>query len=746
VTGSRARLAVAAASVVLGALLWASPAAVAVADPSPRTVPRTVLALWDSAHVQGARWTNIHEFVEMPLNHLGLVVRYHDIRQGFPSMDRLADVRGVLTWFTADAMPDPQAYLRWLDAVARSGRRLVVIGPLGVSHDEAGEATPLAVINRVLGYLGWRYEGGWLATTYGARYRILDDRIVGFERKLPAVAPPYAHVTATSGDARVALHISVDGRQSTDSDLVILTPRGTYVAPGYAAFAARIDDQYSRQWYLNPFELFRRAFNTDDLPKADTATVSGRRIYYSHVDGDGWRNMTQIEPYRTRYTIAARVVLDEILRKFPDFPVSVGAIVGDLDPAWYGTRESLAVAREIYAEPQVEASIHTYSHPLEWRRFDPAAALAAGHAGEEERAGGTDMADPDKADTGRSYTIRPFSLTLEFDDAAAFVNALLPPGKRVDLIQWPGDTRPFEQAIAHARALGLANINGGDTRFDREFPSTAWVAPLGVRVGHELQVFASNSNENTYTDLWRDRFYGFSYLAATVRNTGTPRRLKPFNLYYHMYSGERLSSLNAVLANLAYARTLSLAPIETSRFSRIVEGFFSTVFDCLAPRIWRIRNRGALQTIRFDRAAFEGVDFARSHGVVGQRHELGSLFVALDETVEEPIIALKGLSSASREPREDAAYLVDSRWRVFEVQRKTEALRFATTGYGPGASTWEWPVGDRVAIHWRSASGRSGEMEAPVGTSGSLAIHLPQLTGERVDVTVTTVRSTHDGR
>jgi hypothetical protein len=741
--GRCARLGAAAVVLVLSAPLstWATP------PQAPSTaVPRTVLAIWDSAHVQGVRWTNVHEFLEMPLNHLGLVVRYHDLRQGLPSLESLHDVRGVLTWFTADAMPEPAGYLRWLDAVARRGQRIVIVGPLGVSRDERGNATPLDSINRVLDRLGWRYDGGWLATTYGARYRILDDRIVGFERQLPVVAPPYARVTATAPDARVVLHVSVDGRQATDSDLVIVGPRGTYVAPGYAAFDTRLDGQESRQWYLNPFELLRRAFATDEVPKADTATLSGRRIYYSHIDGDGWRNVTQIEPYHTRYAIAARVVLNEILRKFRDFPVSVGAVAGDLDPAWHGTKDSLGVAREIYAEPQVEASIHTYSHPLVWRRFDPAARSAGTPLTQDTVPAAGDMADPDTAGAGRSYVVRPFALTTELDEATAFVSALLPRGKQVALIQWSGDTRPYEQAIARARALGLANINGGDTRFDREFPSTAWVAPLGVRVGRELQVFASNSNENTYTDLWRDRFYGFSYLAATVHNTGTPRRLKPFNLYYHMYSGERLSSLNAVLANLAYARTLPLAPVDTSRYSRIVDGFFSTTFDRIAPRVWQVRERGALQTIRFDQSTFDGVDFDRSRGVIGQRHELGSLFVALDEAVEAPVIALKTLTTASQEPRERVPYLVESRWRVFGVRREADGVQFATVGYGEGESIWMWPATGPVVVRWRSTSGRSGDTVTPVDAAGRLAIRLPQLTGEQVDVTITPARGTRDGR
>jgi hypothetical protein len=730
----RATFACALTLVALAALVPAGPRATV----SPPKVARTVLALYDSAHAPHLRLSDVHTYAEMPLNHLGLVVRYHDIRAGFPPVATLAGVRGVLTWFSADAMPDPQGYLRWLSAVARTGRPIVIIGALGASQDEKGNRTPLPEINRVLTHLGWRFDGGWLPTTYGATYEVLDQRLVGFERPLPTVVPPYSHVAATAPDAKVVLRVGIKGRPSTASDLLIVSPRGAYIAPGFALFTDRGYGPDFRQWYVNPFEFFRVAFATDDVPKADTTTLSGRRIYYSHVDGDGWRNLTQVEPYRTRYTISARVVLDEVIRKFPDLPVTVGAVVGDLDPAWHGSRESLEVARAIYREPHVEAAVHTYSHPFEWGLFDPAAAPPARTPGDEpQRLSGSDLTHADQDGEGRAYDVRPFSVKTEIDDATAFVTGLLPPGKRVQLVQWTGDTLPFEAVVQRARDLGLANINGGDTRFDREFPSAAWVAPLGMPVGRERQVFASNSNENTYTDLWRSRFFGFSFLTATVRNTGSPRRLKPVNVYYHVYSGERLSSLNAVLSNLTYARSQPLVPIETSRFSRIVEGFFSVVFEPAGRRAWLVRDRGALQTIRIDHATLEGVDFARSRGIVGQRHELGSLFVALDETEPAPVVALKPVAASGREPREPMPYLVDARWRVFEVRRSEGAVRFAAAGFGAGDFTWQWPWTGAAVVLWRGANGQTGRAEARADAAGLLRLRLPQMTGIRVDVSIT---------
>jgi hypothetical protein len=738
------------AAVCLTAALGSAPClAAAPAAATAHTVRRTVLALYDGARSASARDTPVHTLAEMPLNYLGLVVRYHDIRQGLPSIDTLDDVRGVVTWFVSEGMPNPRGYLRWIEDLARAGKPLVVMGFLGAIKDEHDEPVPLDAINRALGYLGWRYDGGWHTTTAGAAYEIADHRLIGFERTLPRLVLPYATVRASAADARSVLRVAMPNRPAAGSDLVIISPRGAFVAPGYAYFADRSGDREFRQWYLNPFEFFRQAFATDDLPKADTATLSGRRIYYSHVDGDGWRNLTQIEPYRTRYTIAARVVLDEIIRKFPDLPVSVGAVIGDLDPQWAGTPDSLDTAKALYRLPHVEAAIHTYSHPLDWRAYAPPenASVQIAPTGEvTEDVAGPDVLEAGSTSEPRTYTTRPFSLTLEIDEAAAFLNRLLPLGKRVALLQWSGNTRPFPQAIRHAQQSGLANINGGDTRFDREFPSVAWVSPLGTRPGGALQVYASNSNENTYTDLWRGRFFGFSFLSRTVRNTGAPRRLKPFNVYYHMYSGERLSSLNAVLANLMYARSLPLAPIDASRFGRIVEGFYSVTLTAQDRRAWLVGNRGALQTIRFDAASLDGVDFARSRGVIGQRHELGSLFVALDEAHTAPLIALKPVAASESEPREPVPYLVESRWRVRDVRRVNGGVTFVTEGYGPGEAVWSWPHGGSTVVRWRTASGQTGESRVEIDGAGLLVLRLPQATGEQVDVEIAGGRDTSGPR
>ena len=136
--------------------------------------------------------------------------------------------------------------------------------------------------------------------------------------------------------------------------MVITSPAGGYVADGFTHYESPEAEQI--QWYLNPFEFFRIVFATDEYPKPDTTTLVGRRLYYSQIDGDGWRNRTEVPEFRQQSLTSAEVILRRAVRPYSDLPVSVAPIAGDLDPAWYGSRETQRVAREYFGLPWVEAA------------------------------------------------------------------------------------------------------------------------------------------------------------------------------------------------------------------------------------------------------------------------------------------------------------------------------------------------------------------------------------------------------
>ncbi len=723
-----------------------------VAEPVPASdspIARTILALYDSRYDQDTRRVPIHQIAEMPLNHLGLVVRYHDVNTPLPPLTEMRDVRGILTWFRDDSMLNPAGFLAWADAVLDAGKKVVVIGDVSATFDLKKRRTPAAAITEFWSRLGLRSDGEWKTITYDLKIVHRDPVMVGFERPFSGVLPAFPRMTKVDRLVKSYLVIRRGSDPATDSELLAIGPHGGYVAPGYLHFS-RTDDAPHRQWYVNPFEFFREAYGTDDLPKPDASTISGRRIFYSHVDGDGWRNLTEIPRYRARKALASEVILEEVVKAFPDFPVTIAPIAGDLDRAWHGTRESLRVARAMFALPNVEAGTHTYSHPIDWKAAEAAPGAASNLGivaralawarslyGSPLQAAGdvrvdrpTDvvLAGHEKRADSRTYDVRPFSLDLEVRGSTSFINTLLPPGKHVTILQWSGDTSPSAATIAATRAAGLRNLNGGDTRFDPEFNSYAWVSPLGKQVGDERQIYASNSNENMYTQLWTDRFYAFKYLAETLKNTESPMRVKPENVYFHMYSGEKLPSLLAVVENYRYARGQELAPVAASTYAAIVDGFFSVRIVKIGDRQWRVENRDALQTLRFDRSAHLSVDFSKSTGVVGQRAYQGSLYVALDAADPHPIVALG--DTPARGP-----YLSHSRWQISHLQTRTDGFLFSTHGFGPGESVWKVAPNARFAVRVTS-HGDTIVQHARADQEGTLRLKVAEGGRDPVQVSV----------
>ncbi len=699
-------------------------------------VPRTVIALFDSRYDDTPGLTTLHRHLEMPLNHLGLRLEYHDISRGLPDIVTRQDVRGVVTWPRGGTdVPDPVAWTRWLSGVLDAGKRYVSFGRLPASD---GATVPLENVNAVLEAIGVRVERAFGAPGLGATVASADPDLVGFERA-PRPPLPFVARTRATGDARSVLSVREAGPAAALNDVVVLGRQGGYAAPGFAVYRGRQVNH--RQWILDPFEFLRQAFATDELPKPDTTTLVGRRIYYSHIDGDGWRNVSLVDEYAESRVLSARVVLEELIRPYPDLPVTVAPIAADLDPAWYGSGEARRLAQEILTQPQVEIATHTYSHPFYWRFFERYTAdkeqpllaryrrLGGDKAldwtgyGRLRKAGNdVDLADLHGYHVPRAYAREPFDLDLEVSGSVAQIAALAPPGKAVTLLQWSGDTTPFAAALDAVAEAGLGNINGGDSRFDRAFPSYAYVAPVGIARGAHYQVYASNSNENTYTDNWRSAFFAFRFLTETLERTETPRRVRAANVYYHMYSGERLAALQAVLRNLAWARGHELVPIEASRYAAIGQGFHSARIHAVGPQAWEIRERGALDTLRFDAAGALGVDWQRSRGVLGQRRHQGSLYVALEEGFETPRVALAPRTSAAGAA--PPLYLEHARWRVFAVTRKGGGLSARAAGYGRGEMTWRGTPGQAWQIEIDYPDGRMRRLDVRADAHGRFSFVL----------------------
>jgi hypothetical protein len=154
----------------------------------------------------------------------------------------------------------------------------------GVSSKDTLSSLAPDVVSQALGV---RFIAHPSRPTFADEVLHLDNAVIGFEGELPLPLPRYRPSDALPSAKALLTRRQNVGIKSV-SDLVVIGRAGGFVAPNYALY--RGPNDRLQQWLINPFEFFRRAFATDAIPKPNTTTLSGRRIYYSHIDGDGWRN------------------------------------------------------------------------------------------------------------------------------------------------------------------------------------------------------------------------------------------------------------------------------------------------------------------------------------------------------------------------------------------------------------------------------------------------------------------------
>ena len=714
---------------------------------SGRAFTRTLLGLYDSKQEGPPHESRLHKLAEMPLNHLGYVVEFRDVNEPLPAPAELAKYRALITWFV-EPMAKPAAYVDWLEKATATGLRYIMLGE--IAPVESDEMMP--AINRILAPLGLVHGGNFIDLTYRSKVASQDPGMIGFEQKMDRVLPGFPLILRLNAEAHAHLVIDTETPQGHQQAIGVATgEHGGFAAENFTVVLEPNTDRLS--WVINPFEFFARSLGSERFPIPDVTTISGRRIYFSQIDGDGWNNLSEVEGYRQK--LASEVVATELIEAFPDLPVSVGLIAGDVNPLLGGVQGGAVVARRLFALPQVEVASHTHSHPYNWSFFekynrDAELKLVKNYRPPDQpvseritsaiaRAAGktvnNQQYDPYVAGSDalpRTYLRAPFDLDLEVRGALMVSENFAPSGKRAKLYQWSGDATPFEGAVAATRALGVRNINGGDSRLDVEYPSVAYVPPIARPVGKARQIYAVNSNENTYTNDWTGPFNGQAMLVHTLDNTDAPRRLKGFNLYYHMYSGEKQASLKTVRDLLQLARRSNVIPIDASQYAGMADDYFTTNIVQTGLFQWTIKNRGALATVRFDDAGQLAIDTSQSVGVLGANRHLEALYVSLDPAVAEPVVALRSRAGATAEAgtpahadNEPLLSLVEARWQLSARIVAACAQTMTAQGYGAGDLTFEGKVNTAFRIILSRAGQTLTEEIRWTDANGRLALHFP---------------------
>jgi hypothetical protein len=241
------------------------------------------------------------------------------------------------------------------------------------------------------------------------------------------------------------------------------------------------------------------------------------------------------------------------------------------------------------------------------------------------------------------------------------------------MMLWSGDTNPGREALELAYTAGVLNMNGGDTTITLRDRTLARVAPLGLQKGRHFQVYAPNQNENVYTNLWTGPFYGYERAIETFELTDKPYRLKPINIYYHVYSASKRASLNALDKVYQWALRQPVMNVYASEYAQKVLDFNRMVVARSAEG-WIVRGGGALRQLRVP-ASLGVPDMAASRAVAGYQRGTTDHYVHLADGAD----ALVRLApQAPARP-----YLAEANGRVTAWSQDASTMQFGLQAHVP---------------------------------------------------------------
>lgn len=684
--------------VLVLALLCVGLASGSEAGPEPAGVPlaRGVLALYDSAEpaTPQADQGNVHRYLEMPLNRLGLVVDHADV-QSRPLPDPTA-YRAIVLWFTDNRMARPAEYLRWLDTALANGVRVVAIDGLGADQDDQGRPVPDRLARQPLERFGLRVDDAVAGTEnpFVLRREVVTEEHFQYETRLPPAAFYYERLVPIRDDVKPWLNLHRTDTTDSASALIAVSAAGGWIQDARLAVRYFEKPVYRVAWDLNPFAFLQAALGTAGEPRFDVTTACGRRAAFAHIDGDGAVNLTVDLPGPPRH--AALAVRQEILEVYP-VPITIGLVVGRVDPDALGQAAWLAQWRDLMALPHIQAGCHGYAHPMSWTG----------------------------ATVGLAWPGYTYSTELETLGAIAYLDQhILPPEKPVELFLWTGDCAPDEATLRRLRQAGMLEMNGGNPRLDDLYDSLSHISALTRPVGAERQIYAPAGNEYLYTNNWTENYGGFAAVIETFKRTTAPRLL-PVNIYYHFYLAERQAGLRSLHRIYKWALKQPLCWIHAAEYVRAVHGFLQARIETLGEKHWRLSNYGACRTVRLDAAA-AGVDLAASRNVLGYAYHAGSLYVTLGPAPTAEL-ALAPPGHPAPQP-----YLIGSPGQLRAVTTTATGWRAELRAYSTGALTLGGFVPGR-SLRWQIGE-EAGD--AAAGADGTVTVKTPAAWGRWREIAI----------
>jgi len=597
-----------------------------------KVLKRDVLMLYNGTDI-AIDEAGVHLFDSLPLEYMGYRPVVRDIREGLPD-GHLEDMYAGIVIQVDRPEEDASRVIQWIKKYAKRGLKTLILRdwPFEVNRQNLSELGIELTSNRC-------HENG---------FDIVEDHGHHFEIPVPLRRHDLLYKTG-EGSAPTFVYKDGCGQNNT---LASKMPWGGFIL--HESYLLKNDKFLI--WTADPFKLFREYLGLVSLPVADPTTENGRRLLFTHLDGDGIMNRAE---WNKKYSGA--VIRDEILAKYK-IPHSISVVVGEIAPNGLypeKSKELMALARSIYAIPYVEAATHTFSHPFEWGKID------------------------EKGDLDRKYRLDipgyRFSLDYELRGSLEFITKkLLPEGKPpARTVFWSGDCAPPEKVLAYVYRYDLLNMNGGDTYITRDHPWLSLVSPFGIEKGRYYQIYTGEQNENVYTNEFHGPYWGFQKAIQTYQMTDAPRRFKPIDIYYHFYSGSKRASLRALKKVFDWATKQPTLPIYTTEYIPKAMDFYIASIAKDSHDGWIAAGMDTVRTLRFDGEVYP--DISRSQGCVGYHQERNITYVAFDGRDR---VYLK---ISSQPPR----YAIDaSNGRIRKYLKKERGVSTTLAAHVPLSSFW----------------------------------------------------------
>ena len=575
--------------------------------------------------------TEAHEYGAMPLEYLGYIQQLYRIEKRLPDLNQLSQYKAVVIWLR-NYYPKPKKLLKWINSVKKMGLKIAIVGNFGFNAQKDDLKSLGITIHQ---------NNKMLKQSIS-----VQDPMIGYE-----IMPAMEYNSQIIECKHCTPLLQYQYENNITSTPAALTSWGGYMVQ--EAYIAGIDKD--NIWVTNPFKFFQEALHLEKLPVADPTTENGKRLLFSHIDGDGIMN--RVEGKFGKYS--GDSILNNILKKY-SIPISVSVIGAEIDPHGLYPKISpqlIKIAKQIFALPNIEPASHTFTHTFFWGKIKNGT-LAA------------------------KYRLKPkgykYSLKRELQTTLANINTkYIKPNKepKARTIFWSGDCAPRVNALSFIYKHHILAINGGDTTIQNSSPWLTLVAPFGLRRGNYYQIYTGAQNENVFTNDWLGPFWGFKRVVQTFKLTNSPRRLKPIDVYYHLYSGSKQASIKAVRYVYDWAIKQNTMPIFTSEYIPKVMDMYEVSVAHEKNR-WLFSGMRNLKTIRFEDYN-ETFNLHNSENIAGFSHFENHTYVSLG-TKESAII-----QTANKPVTNNGAYMLEANGKLIDFQETNTTRIYKFQGHMP---------------------------------------------------------------